>query len=172
MKKQLFIIAVLVIGLAAFGCKGDKDPHKGHDHSGHDHSGHDHSKHAKQMVKTKVVIVDGVQAAFDLMTKVEHADMMKKMGVAEKKADASDHFILITLMEKPENVLIKDASVEISVTGPDNKAIKTSTHVMSGDGMHHFAAGVSMKAKGEYKVEAAVSVKKKKVAVKTSFTVI
>ncbi|HPJ38997.1 MAG TPA: hypothetical protein PLT75_11170 [Spirochaetota bacterium] len=132
--------------------------------------GHDHGDVQRSEVgNTKIVTTGGIQAAFDLMDRAHHEGMMKKMNTpVETEAEFSD-YLLLTLMKKPENTLIKDAVVSFSIKGPGNSVVTKKGHIMTGMGMHHYAAGFNMKAKGSYTVTAEINLSGKVVTVDTVF---
>lgn len=132
--------------------------------------GHDHGDVQRSEVgNTKIVTTGGIQAAFDLMDRAHHEGMMKKMNTqVEAEAEFSD-YLLLTLMKKPENTLIRDAEVSFSMKGPDNSVVTKKGHIMTGMGMHHYAAGFNMKAKGNYTVTAEINLTGRVVTVDTVF---
>lgn len=132
--------------------------------------GHDHGNVQRSEVgNTKIVTTGGIQAAFDLMDRAHHEGMMKKMNTpVEAEAEFSD-YLLLTLMKKPENTLIKDAVVSFSMKGPDKSIVTKKGHMMTGMGMHHYAAGFNMKTKGSYTVTAEINMGSRVVTVDTVF---
>ncbi|MBP7586199.1 MAG: hypothetical protein KBA61_19305 [Spirochaetes bacterium] len=116
----------------------------------------EHQGHMMDTDTTKSVMIGNVQAVFDLMDREHHDGMMKQMGGGHGGEGTFSHYILLTMMKKAERKLIMDAEVTLALTGPDGKTVEKKAHVMSGMGMHHYAAGFDMGAKGDYKVKAAI----------------
>ena len=173
MKKLLLLVSLMTAVALIMACgKTKEDPHAGHNHAGHDHGSH---SHAMDMGNTKVVMAESYQLAFDLMDRKAHhhmAEMMKldPAKMEKKFAKESNRVIALTVMKKPENKLIKDAKVSLTVTDPAGKTTPLTTHVMEGAGMFHYGADFAMKAKGDYKVDAAITTGEKQVKATTSFT--
>lgn len=155
--------ALLSAALAVSYC-AKADEHQGH----HEHG--DHAEHKMDSDTTKTVMIGDVQAVFDLMDRAHHEGMMKQMG-GKRGGEKLSHFVLLTMMKKGERKLIMDAVVSFSLTGPDGKSIEKKAHVMTGMGMHHYAAGFDMGVKGDYRVSAAISQAGKDLKAETVFTV-
>jgi len=138
--RMIAVTAVLAAALSVSYCK-KADEHRGH---------------MMDTDTTKSVMIGDVQAVFDLMDRAHHEGMMEKMGGKHGGGDKFSHYILLTMMKKAERKLIMDADVTLTLTGPDGKSVEKKAHVMSGMGMHHYAAGFDMAAKGDYRVKAAI----------------
>jgi hypothetical protein len=157
MKIQLIAVTtVLAAALSVSYCKKADDPHAGH---------------MMDTDTTKSVMLGDVQAVFDLMDRAHHEGMMTQMGGKHGGAEKFSHYVLLTMMKKAERKLIMDAEVTFSLTGPDGKGVEKKAHVMTGMGMHHYAAGFDMGAKGDYKVSAAIRQGGKETNAGTVFTV-
>ncbi len=135
------LTAILAAAVMVSACK------RGDDH---------HTGHMMDTDTTRTVMLGDVQAVFDLMDRAHHEGMMTKMGKASGVEGKFSHYVLLTMMKKAERKLIMDAEVSFSMTGPDGKTVDKNGHVMTGGGMHHYAAGFDMEAKGEYKLKALI----------------
>lgn len=111
-----------------------------------------HEGHQHEMAKTQLKVVDGIQVAVDIQTMAEHMKMMKMMDMKMPHQHGLSHFVTVTLSDKKNKTLIKDASVKIKIFGPDKKTIGaesgTPMEVMAGKGMHHYAYGFNRGQKG------------------------
>lgn len=156
---KIHLIAVTTVLAAAISvsyCKKADDPHAGH---------------MMDTDTTKSVMLGDVQAVFDLMDRAHHEGMMAKMGGKHGGGEKFSHYVLLTMMKKAERKLIMDADVTFSLTGPDGKSVEKKAHVMTGMGMHHYAAGFDMGAKGDYKIKAAIKQGGKDTNAEAVFTV-
>lgn len=153
--RMIAVTTVLAAALSVSYCKKD-DEHRGH---------------MMDTDTTKSVMIGDVQAVFDLMDRAHHDGMMKQMGGGHGGEGTFSHYILLTMMKKAERKLIMDAEVTLSLTGPDGKSVEKKAHVMSGMGMHHYAAGFDMASKGDYKVKAAIRQGGGDMSAETAFTV-
>ncbi len=146
-KSIIAVTVTLILSAVSVSCSGED-------------SKHDHGSMVgtHNTAKTKVVMLDDtLQAAFDVTTMKDHMDMMKKMGVSMDHSSSADHILTVTLMKKPENKVVKDADVKLTVTGPDGNSLTNNTEIMEGGGMFHYAAEFNASDKGDYKVKASVS---------------
>ncbi len=78
---------------------------------------------------------------------------------------------IITLSNTEKKQIIKNATIEIEITGPDKKVSSKNVHVMEGGGMFHYAAGFNMKKQGIYQVLASIDTGKKSITAMTDFVV-
>lgn len=153
--RQIAVTAVLVIALSISYCK-KADEHRGH---------------MMDTDTTKTVMIGDIQAVFDLMDRTHHDEMMKNMGAKHEGDGNFSHYILLTIMKKSDRKLIMDAEVTFSLVAPDGKSVEKKAHMMSGMGMHHYAAGFDMTAKGDYRVKAVIKQSGGDMSAEASFTV-
>ena len=110
---------------------------------------------------TKIVNEDGLQFVFDLVTPAAHQEMMEAMDLAHEE-DHSMHaehkYVMLTVIDiESGGSTLTQGDVSFAITGPDGNPLETSSHVMSGMGMHHFAAHFEPSAAGNYSVRATLT---------------
>lgn len=138
----------------------------------HSHGGGGHGSHDDAADAVKIVIVGNIQAAFEIYDKAKYNEMAKSMNMGKSPADRnSSHFVIISLMDKSEMKVIKNASVEVEITTPGFARIKKKAHAMEGGGMSHYASDFQMNQAGNYKVIAEINLNGKKIKAETDFTV-
>ncbi len=148
-------ITVLVSTLSVSYCKKADDHQAGH---------------MMDTDTTKSLMLGDIQAVFDLIDRVHHEGMIAHMGAKHGTAEKFSHYVLLTMMKKAERKLIMDAEVMFTLTGPNGKSVVKKSHVMSGMGMHHYAVGFDMKAKGDYKISAAIKLGGRELSANAIFT--
>ncbi len=135
------------------------------------HGGSHGTMGTTQPANIKIVLVDNIQAAFELYDKAKHDAMEKDMKVKSTADSTSDHFIVISLMNKTTNSVIKNGSIDVEVMSPDKSMAKKKAHVMEGQGMFHYAAGFQMKAPGKYLINAVITLDGKKFTAMADFSI-
>jgi hypothetical protein len=123
---------------------------QGHSHEapgGSKETGAKDSTPAKGSVQT--VTVEGLIISLDLMSMGDHMKHTTK-GSAHGEADHSkSHSLMVTLQDVSSKEIISDARVAFVISGP--AGTKDSGELTwSGD---HYAAGISMKDKGNYQID-------------------
>ncbi len=120
----------------------------------------------------KMVVVDNIQAAFEIYSKAKYNEMADSMKVRKVHADNnSSHFIIISLMNRPDMKQIKNASIEVELMSPYTGSAKKKAYAMEGGGMFHYAVDFTMNTRGTYKVSAVINIDGKDLKAETDFTI-
>ena len=164
MNKTKLGILILMVSFIAMSCK-EKNGH--HDSGKHEHmmKGGHHEMHNK----TKLVVIDHMQFAFDLMPIEGHMKMMDKMHMKMKHHEGATHGLMITLMNKKTNNLVKDARVRVDIQGQTGESFSEHCEEMTGAGMHHYGVHLKLSDKNTYKVKATAKVNDKTFTAETEF---
>ena len=163
MKK--IIIAANVIGLLiAYGCKEKELPQKQAENHAH---GNKHHMVSKPL--SKVVKVEGIQVAFDLMSMEQHKMMMKMMNTKERHNHDSNHGLMLTILDQASMQPIKGAMVEVTMTENDGHTETKKAIIVEGQGMYHYAADFNIHAKNNCKISATINSNGKTYNTKTDF---
>lgn len=126
-----------------------------------------HQKHLGEMAAdpnladqniTKLVKVENIQVAFDLMSMPYHKQMMKVMNAEMKHLEGATHGLMITVMDYETKKTITGAKVNLTVINPKGDKKSTETEIMSGAGMHHYAIHLKAIEDGIYKIEAKIQI--------------
>lgn len=157
------VVSVLVI---TYNCKEksatDKEPYLGE--MAHDAQLADNNQ-------TKLVKVDDIQMAFDLMGIGYHKKMMKLMKAKMEHLEGATHGLMITIMDNKTKDIIKGAQVTLSIVHPDGHSENIVTEVMAGAGMHHYATHIDASDKGKYLISASILLRGRSYNARTEFII-
>ena len=157
MKTKIIIIAALVavMGLLFAGCSGDT--HHDSMDGQMNHEGMQGQNHMNR--ETKSLELAGAKVTVDWMSMGQHHQMMQGMNMKghDMEMKDSDRHIMLTLTDLKSNEQIREAKIQVSVTGPSGKEIPVSHAQMSNQSMHH--EGYSFPADGEGTYTAKIKVK-------------
>lgn len=128
----------------------------------------DHSMHQKEMDssmhhetmnrETRILELAGAKVTVDWMSMGQHhkmMDMMKMKGHDEHMKD-SDRHLMLTVLDKESNELLREAEVTIKVFGPEGQELQVSHAQMSNEKMHHDGFSFATSGKGQYRAEITV----------------
>ena len=151
-------LLLAMLGLASLLACG-KDTESGHDHQ-------------SMQNRTRMVKLDGVQVAFDLMSMDSHKQMMQMMKLETMQHADKNHHLSITLMSLETRKPIGDAQdIRISITLPDGQTVSGPAQTMSGGGMHHYGLDFDLAGTGTYQASVAFKHKGQSLQAKTSFEI-
>ncbi|MDH4261835.1 MAG: hypothetical protein OEV78_02185 [Spirochaetia bacterium] len=119
---------------------------------------------------TKLVRVDDLHVAFDFMSMPYHMQMMKLMHADMKHVEGATHGLMITVMDYHTKKIIKEAQVLLSITDPTGKVSQYESEIISGAGMHHYAAHLTASQQGKYLIIANIKYRGKTYIAKTEFS--
>lgn len=111
---------------------------------------------------TRVLTVDGVRMAFEIMTMARHNRMMEAMKITMDHDPQADHAIMLTLIDEKEDRLITDARVQFTIIYPDRTRMKRPGMIMPGKNMFHYVADFRKAVPGTYGVEVVITRGKKR----------
>ena len=165
MNRTKFAVAIFLAALVAISCKEASH----HNQDEHNHMMDSSLSHMKS--QTKVVVVDGIQFAFDMMPIEGHMKMMEEMHMKMKHHEGATHGLMITVMNKKTNNLIKNASVDVTVSGQTGESFSKHCEEMTGSGMHHYGTHLKLKPNETYKVKATAKISSKSYEAEADFTI-
>ena len=150
MKTKITIITALVavMGLLFAGCSGDT--HHDSMDGQMNHEGMQGQNHMNR--ETKSLELAGAKVTVDWMSMGQHHQMMQGMNMKghDMEMKDSDRHIMLTLTDLKSNEQIREAEIEISVTGPSGEEIPLSHATMSNESMHHEGYSFAVAGKGDY----------------------
>ena len=151
MNKRLAVLLITLISLNVKACKEKQD------------------QNAK--AKTKIVALDDLQLAFDLTSLEEHLQMMEKMKVSTKDVPETTNVLLITIIDKETNELLRNAVVALKIEGDNGENFFIECETIEGGSMYHYGAYLKLAKSATYKIGATVKTNGKIYTAQTKFKV-
>jgi len=100
--------------------------------------------------QNRTFLLDGVKAAFMIMTMVDHKKMLQSMKMKMDVDPQATHNIAVTLTDTRSNQPIGDAAVKMKVIDPKGKdQVKMLDFIM---GMNQYAGDFTLSEKGKYQI--------------------
>lgn len=122
---------------------------------------HDHSSMHSTALATQTVEAGDLRVTFEVMDQKAHETMLGHMdgGAMSATMQALPYHLMISVVDKTSGAAVTDATVKLSLTGPDGKAVTTVQETMHGGGMHHECAGFEKTGAGVYRAVAQLTYK-------------
>ncbi len=152
--KILILILALMIGTSLTPIPSAAQ----HQHGGHSMPGMPGMEEEKKTEspigneesQSRTFLLDGVKAAFMIMTMADHKKMLQSMKMKIDVDPQATHNIAVTLTDTRSNQPISDAAVKMKVIGPKGKEqIKMLDFIM---GMNQYAGDFTLAEKGKYQI--------------------
>jgi hypothetical protein len=162
LKAVLFAGVVLTAAGLAYCNKSDESGAGEHDHSGMQSAA----------LATQSVEAGDLRVTFEVMDQKAHEAMIAHMGGGAMSATmkALPYHLMLSVVDKTSGAAVTDATIQLSLTGPDGRAVTTVQEMMTGGGMQHECAGFEKTGAGVYSAVAQLTYKGRTLAPAAALT--
>ncbi len=122
---------------------------------------HDHNGMHAAAIATQSVEAGDLRVTFEIMDQKAHETMIAHMGGGAMSAamQAKPYHLMLSVVDKTSGEAVTDATAQLSLAGPDGKALVLLQETMTGGGMHHECAGFEKTGAGVYRAAAQLTYK-------------